>query len=210
MERETRVFDFEQLEVRAAEGDGPPQIVGYAAVYGRESVDLGGFVEIIEQGFFSGVLTGDTRSLWNHNSDMPLGRTTNGTLQLRDDETGLHTVTTPPDTSWGRDALVSIGRGDVNQMSFAFSVYESGERWYQREDGVVVRRLLAGGCIELYDISPVTYPAYEATQVSVRAKDKVHELAQAGQMEQDAGGGSAEARADRERRQRKLNLESLR
>lgn len=210
MDTERRVFDFKNVEVRAAEGDAPAQIVGYAAVYGRESVDLGGFVEIIEPGFFSGVLAGDTRSLWNHNSDMPLGRTTNDTLQLRDDETGLHTVTTPPDTSWARDALITIGSGIVDQMSFAFSVGEKGERWYQREDGVVVRRLLAGGCSGLYDISPVTYPAYEATQVSVRARDKVHELAQAGQMEQNAGGGSAEARAELERRQRKLNLESLR
>lgn len=209
MDIERRVYGFEAVEVRAADGEKPAQIAGYAAVYGRESVDLGGFVEIIEPGFFSGVLAGDTRSLWNHNSDMPLGRTINGTLELRDDELGLHTVTTPPETSWGRDALISIGRGDVSQMSFAFTVGEGGERWYQREDGKVIRRLLAGGCRELYDISPVTYPAYEATRVSVRAKDKAIELGQADQGKQNAD-SSAEARAELERRQRKLNLESLR
>lgn len=209
MERETRVFSFEGVQVRAAEGDQPAQIAGYAAVYDRESVDLGGFVEVIEPGFFSGVLGGDTRSLWNHNSDMPLGRTTNGTLLLSDDETGLHTVTTPPDTSWGRDALISIGRGDVNQMSFAFTVYAEGERWYRREDGRVVRRLLAGGCRELYDISPVTYPAYEATVVAVRTREQAAKVSGQGADDKQANGLTAAGAAAARRRKLELKERGL-
>lgn len=207
MDREKRIYDMSQIEVRAASDDEPARIEGFAAVYNVESNDLGGFVEIIEPGFFRDVLTDDVRSLWNHNSDVVLGRTRAGTLEIYDAAAGLRTVTFPPETQAGRDALVSIERGDVDQMSFAFTVRQGGDRWSVREDGVVERRLLPGGCARLYDISPVTFPAYEETRVSARALEQVNELAQAGQMDEKADeAGDPEGRAAVERRLREIRL----
>lgn len=175
-----RRFFSTRLETRNEEGQ-PPIIEGYAAVYGVESDNLGGFVEIIEPGFFSEVLSDDVRSLWNHNDDLVLGRTKSGTLTIEDTNTGLHTVTTPPDNTWGRDALVSMRRGDVDQMSFSFTVRDDGDSWERRADGVMVRTLLPGGAAGLYDISPVTYPAYPQASAAVRSKIK--QLSEAGQID---------------------------
>lgn len=166
-----RRFFHTKMEVRREEGK-EPTIEGFAAVYGAESDNLGGFVEIIEPGFFSDVLDDDVRSLWNHNDDKVLGRTKSGTLIITDTDHGLLTITHPPENSWGKDALVSMSRGDVDQMSFAFTVKVGGDSWSQRDDGVMVRRLLPGGAAVLYDISPVTYPAYPQTSAAVRSKIK--------------------------------------
>src|SRR5690606_8513455 len=83
---------------------------------------------------------------------------------------GLRIQIDPPATQWAQDALVTMERGDVDQMSFAFTVRADGERWEQRSDGTIIRTLLAGGCAQLYDVSPVTYPAYPQTTVSVRSR----------------------------------------
>lgn len=77
-----------------------------AVPYGELSVDLGGWREVIIAGAFA--IDGDITALWQHNSAMVLGRTTAGTLSLRDDKTGIYPETDPPDTSWARDAIVSI------------------------------------------------------------------------------------------------------
>ena len=175
-----RRFCKATIETRSDDGE-KPVIEGYAAVYNVESDNLGGFVEIIEPGFFSKVLSDDVRSLWNHNDDLVLGRTKSGTLTIEDTNTGLHTVTLPPDNTWGRDALVSMQRGDVDQMSFAFAVREGGDRWERRADGIMVRTLLPGGAAGLYDISPVTYPAYPQTSAAVRSK--IQQLSEAGQVD---------------------------
>lgn len=165
-EMERRVLSLEGLEVRAADGE-PDRIEGYAAVYGVWSERLWGFVEQIAPGFFDGVLGDDVRALWQHDASFVLGRSTNGTLRLASDERGLRVVITPPDTSWARDALVSIRRGDVNQMSFGFDVEK--DRWEQAEGEDVMRRTLVRAS-RLYDVSPVTFPAYPATTVEVRQR----------------------------------------
>lgn len=191
MDREIRVFPLQRIEVRAGEGDELATIEGYAAVYGVLSEDLGGFREIIEPGFFEDVLSDDVRSLFNHDQNLILGRTKSGTLELTDEAEGLGTRTLLPNTSYARDLQVSMGRGDVDQMSFAFSVKrEGGDKWEKREDGVIVRTLLRGGARRLFDISPVTYPAYPQTSAQVRSM--VSELAAAGAADGDEGeaGGS--------------------
>lgn len=103
-------------EVRAA-GDGKPAMIsGYAARFNELSVVLYGmFRERIAPGAFAETLASDDiRSLWNHNADYVLGRN-NGTLRLQEDDTGLFMEVDPPDTQAGRDALISVQRGDVNQ-----------------------------------------------------------------------------------------------
>lgn len=178
MEKETRTLS-EPVEVRTAE-DGTVKICGYAAKFNSRSQDLGGFVETIQPGFFDGCLTGDTRALINHDPNQVLGRTTSGTMKLSVDSVGLRYEIDPPDTSYAHDLQVSMKRGDINQSSFAFNVDQEnndGDKFeYDDEGGVYVRTLLK--CKRLFDVSPVTYPAYTNTEsvVSQRSLDGIKTL----------------------------------
>lgn len=157
---------FTVREIRADDGEGGPVITGYAAVFNQPSEDLGGFVEYIEPGAFAASLgRDDIRALWNHNADYPLGRVRAGTLRLDEDETGLAFRINVPDTQYARDLMVSMRRGDVDQMSFGFMTVR--DRWAQNENGLVVRTLIE---VELFDVSPVTYPAYSQTSAQVRSQ----------------------------------------
>lgn len=170
---ERRILPF---EVRAeTRGDGQlPVLRGHAAVFNVMSEDLGGFREIIAPGFFDDVLADDVRALFNHNPDLIVGRSKAKTLSLRVDETGLETEIEPPDNSTGRDLVVSVQRGDVDQMSFAFSIeYGVGDKWDVLEGGDLVRTLIKAK--RLYDVSPVTYPAYLDTDVAVRSLNAARE-----------------------------------
>lgn len=158
-----------EVELRVTNMDGKPKIEGVAAVYNSWSEDLGYFREMIEPGFFDEVLKGDTRALWNHNADLVLGRTKSGTLQLEDTERGLGILIDPPDTQAGRDAMTSIKRRDVTQMSFAFMIKPGGDEWIREKDGKIKRILKRGGASRLFDVSPVTFPAYPRTSVYVRS-----------------------------------------
>lgn len=162
---------YRMIEVRAEEG-AAPTIQGVAAVYNQPTVIetwVGSFTEVIEPGFFENCLSDDVRALWNHNTDLVLGRTKAGTLALNDSEMGLAVHIDPPETQWGRDAVTSIRRGDVDQMSFAFSVKSGADEWKESE-GKVIRTLKRGACEQLYDVSPVAFPAYPQTSVGVRSK----------------------------------------
>jgi uncharacterized protein len=167
---EYELRSYHLVEVRA-EGEGEAaRIEGIAAVYDqptRINTAFGSYVEVIKPGFFQDVMEDDARALWNHNTDLVLGRKKSGTLELKDQKAGLGTVIHPPDTQWGRDAVTSIKRGDVDQMSFAFTVKEGWDEW-KESDGVMVRTLKAGACKQLYDVSPVTFAAYPQTSVAVR------------------------------------------
>jgi hypothetical protein len=165
-EMEVRSYPVEMRVVNAEK----PTIEGRAVVYGKKSELLFGmFREVIEPGFFEGVLKQDVRALWNHNADLVLGRTKSGTLELIDTERSLDVRIDPPDTQVGRDAVTLIGRGDVSQMSFGFVVKQGGDEWKKERDGTQTRILKRGGCERLFDVSPVTYPAYPQTSVAVRS-----------------------------------------
>lgn len=190
------------VELRVEDGDGGTRIEGHAAIFNSLSEDLGGFREVIEPGFFEGVVGNDVRALWNHNDDLVLGRTRSGTLRVEEDEVGLAISADPPDTTWARDALVTMQRGDVDQMSFAFRVREGGDDWRREPDGMLIRTLRRGGCARLYDVSPVTFPAYPATSVAVRSHVQSLQEGQDPAAGQGAGGegqeqgDSARARLD--------------
>ena len=150
------------LELRA-EGEEAPMITGYIARFNSLSEDLGGFVETIRSGAFAKTIQeSDIRALWQHNPEQVLGRTKNGTLRLREDETGLWAEIDPPDTTWARDAIASIRRGDVDQASFKFEAVRQEWDW---NASPVKRDLIE---VKLFDVSPVTFPAYPATSVAVR------------------------------------------
>jgi len=155
------------------EADGPPVLAGYAAVFNEETV-IGAFRERIEPGAFDQTLGADVRALVNHDPNLILGRTLSGTLRLSSDAHGLRYEVDPPQTSYASDLLESVRRGDVTQSSFAFRVV--ADEWEQagRSGELPLRRIQQ---VELFDVSPVTYPAYTQTSVSARASDMAQALA---------------------------------
>ncbi|WP_193063457.1 HK97 family phage prohead protease [Oceanobacillus oncorhynchi] len=164
MPKELRYSPITETRVQTDNEGVPTKIEGYAAVFGEKSEDLGGFREVIRKGSFAkSIRNNDIRALWNHDSSHVLGRTKNGTLKLEEDETGLRFELEPPDTSWGRDALKAIERGDVDQNSFGF--FPVADDW-EIEDNENIRYLRE---IDLFEISPVAFPAYPQTAANVRS-----------------------------------------
>lgn len=161
---ERRVWDLAELRI-APEGD-KRTIQGYAAVFDSMSQPLGAFREVIRKGAFKKtVRESDIRALWNHDPNYVLGRKSARTLRLEEDDKGLQTRIFPPSTTWANDLMTSIERGDVSQMSFGFQMVK--DRWLDPgKDGLPVRELLE---VRLFDVSPVTFPAYQQTEVHVRA-----------------------------------------
>lgn len=155
------------VEVREAE-DGPVKIAGYAALYNRESGDMG-FIEVIEPGAFANADISDVRALVNHEPDKILGRTSAGTLAVVADEKGLRYEVTLPDTTYANDLAESMRRGDINQSSFAFGGVS--DIWEERADGSYLRTIIE--VQRIYDVSPVTYPAYNDTTVALRCLEEV-------------------------------------
>lgn len=144
-----------------------PVIRGYAALFNTLSEDLGGFREQLQAGAFSdAVASSDVRALVNHDANLVLGRNTAGTLSLREDASGLYVEIQPPDTQTARDLLQSMRRGDVNQMSFAFTVAKEDQSWTRDGTGPWLRTIKRVS--RLYDVSVVTYPAYPQTSAAVR------------------------------------------
>lgn len=166
MEKERRAFAVDSLKVETrGEGDeAKPVIRGYAAVFDKMSEDLGGFREKISAGaFVDTIKSADVRALWNHDPNYPLGRNGAGTLRLSEDKKGLLIEIDPPETTYANDLMISMRRGDVSQMSFGFFVKD--EEW-SKVDGENVRTLRK---VDLFDVSPVTFPAYPDTSVAVRS-----------------------------------------
>ena len=149
-----------------AEAEGR-RLVGYAAVFDKRSLDLGGFVEVIKRGAFKQSLDDeeDIRALIDHDG-IAIARTSNRTLTLKEDKVGLRTEIDLPDTTAGRDIQESVRRGDVDQMSFGFSVREGGQVFEEDDDGLLVRTLTE---VHLREASIVTFPAYPDTTVATRS-----------------------------------------
>lgn len=160
------------LEARAAEGDGNrlPTLTGYAAVFSEETVVGDWFRELVEPGAFDEALArpDDVRALVNHDADKILGRNAAGTLRLFVDSRGLRYEVDLPETSYARDLAASVARGDVSQSSFGFRVVEDSWERPRTPTELPLRRIRN---VELFDVSPVTYPAYDTTSVSTRARD---------------------------------------
>lgn len=162
LKKETRNFDA-NFELREA-GDGMT-FVGYAAKFNSRSENLGGFVETIEPGAFRRTLQSrnDIKMLWNHDAGEPLASTRSGTLKLSEDNIGLRVEARLPETSRGRDLAVLLRDGIIDKMSFGFNVIK--DSW--STDGT--ERTL--NSVRLFEVSVVTWPAYQATEASVRSYD---------------------------------------
>ncbi len=217
MERRT----FSAMEFRAATKGDKQTLEGMAAVFGQYSDDLGGFIEIIDAGFFDEVMDDDVRSLLNHDRNYVLGRTAAGTLEIEQRLEGLFQRTYPPvmdpeSTQWAKDLMVSVRRGDVTQMSIGFIVKqtwrgdpEDGDEWYIVGDKII-RRLKKGGCKELLDVSVATYPAYPQTTVSADTRSRFSEFQKSIQNGQapEVDGQAEERQEPLEDLQRRLELTS--
>lgn len=154
------------FEVRAAE-DGKPKLRGVAAVFNSEAVIGGSFREVIRPGAFTKTLTErDVKMLWNHESAFPMGSTRAGTLSLYESIRGLEVDGDPPTQGMNAGFLESIQRGDVSQMSFQFEVLK--ENVIRVEGEMDLREVLE---VKLWEVSPVTFPAYSDTEIGMRAAE---------------------------------------
>jgi uncharacterized protein len=186
MESERRDLGFNSAEFRFAEGD-KRTLEGYASMFGN-SYDLGRFDEVVEAGSFTRALSEgqDVRALIDHDPAKIIGRSKNGTLEMREDSRGLFTRIHLPDTQEGRDLATLVERGDLDAMSFGFTV--QADRW-EKKEGRNTRYITD---VDLFDISVVSFPANPETSVALRSM------------------GRAEKEADNRRRRFSLMLLGLR
>ena len=157
----------EEIELRVIGDDNKPKLTGYAAKF-NSITDLSWFREKIKSGAFDDALkNSDVRCLKNHDPNLILGRTKSGTLRLDSNTIGLRFEADVPNTSTGKDTIEEIKRGDISGCSFAFTVAE--DDWKYSDDKTVPpeRTIIRVG--KLFDVGPVTYPAYPDTTVAARS-----------------------------------------
>jgi HK97 family phage prohead protease len=161
-------------QVRATKNE-TPGIEGYAAVFDEEYVLWESpscrVVEIVKPGTFTRALKEkqDVRCLFNHDPNHLLGRTTAGTLRMKQDDKGLSFTNDMPDTQLGRDVRTSVDRGDLDGCSFAFNVTKQTWREETENGKTISTREIED--VDLYDVGPVTYPAYTGTSVGARSEE---------------------------------------
>lgn len=160
------------IELR--ENDGGAVIAGVGAVFydGTARTEFSpwdGLVERIDAKAFDRALADgdDVRGLFNHEPDNILGRVAAGTMRLAKQSDGLAYEIDVPDSPIGKTVREAIRRGDVSGSSFSFIVTDQE---FSKEDGTDVRTITG---VELWDVGPVTFPAYEATSAGLRTRDGV-------------------------------------
>ena len=162
-------------EVRMTEQNGKPVIRGYGLVYNKPSQIMTApngerFREIIRPGAASRALAeADLTVDMHHNREKILGRRSAGTARFGDDEMGLWYEADLPDTSYARNLKVSCDRGDITGSSFVFSLFQD-DRWIEPDASGVWTRELTG--IHIYNMGPVTDPAYLDTTAACRSLEK--------------------------------------
>lgn len=166
--KEKRTYTI-PVTLRAKEdGEESRTIEGYAALYNERSEKLWDFYEEIAPGAFDSADLTDVRALFNHDPNGILARTTSGTLELEVTDKGLFYRFESPKTTAGNDLLESVRRGDISQSSFAFTLLPDGDEWRrEKEDDMLVRTITR--IDKVFDVSPVTYPAYSPTTVTARS-----------------------------------------
>jgi len=196
--KEIRTFTG-TVELRMTEGeDWPTEITGVAAVVDQRA-DIGWFEEEIAPGAFDNALKkSDIRVLYNHDTNYVLGRTKSGTGKVWVNSEGNLAYSFEPDKGNPQHVSIvrTIQRGDVTQSSFAFTVERTEWRQSDKYGNQGTRRILE--VRELYDVSPVTYPAYTGTTVGSRDADAIKAEREALMQEQ---GAEAEAIAEAAKKQ---------
>lgn len=168
MHIEKRYFEIKSISNEENKNQESPQSVftGKAVLFDQETTLCEGIYEKVDKKAFERALKDDDiRCLFNHDPNYVIGRKKSGTLELEERDDGLYFSVVPPENQWCKDLEKSIKRGDINQCSFAFSVKK--DEFKTDEEGGIHRTILDG---KLYDVSIVTYPAYEETLVNVRSR----------------------------------------
>lgn len=167
---EQRVLKMKNAQIR--EEGGKRYLEGYFSVFDEPYPVFDGWIETVAPGAFARYLAGggDVKVLWNHDSNVVLGSTANGTAMLNEDDTGLYgRVEINESDQEAVNAYARIQRGDVNGCSFGFDVARQEEWW--DENGVYRTRITEVD--PLYEVSPCTFPAYKATSISARNKEEL-------------------------------------
>lgn len=170
-EAQTRTANTVFSITRAEEENGSRIIEGYFVLFNEKAELWDNCYEMIMPSAFDETLGNDVRALWNHNTQYVLGRTANGTLEIRVDGKGVWGKITLPDTTYAKDLYELVKRGDVNQCSFGFNILD--EEWEQMTDGSELFKVRK---VDLHEISVVTFPAYEGTNVSARQAQRKADL----------------------------------
>jgi len=139
---------------------------GYAAVYNSDSENMGGFFEQIAPGAFRDVMGDDVRAYLNHDENRLLGRVSSGTLTISSDDRGLYYEVKMPNTTYAKDLIELMKRGDINQSSFAFLI---GDDYWEERNGETYRIITK--ISRLLDVSPVAQPAYPDATSEIAARD---------------------------------------
>ena len=180
---ETRRLAAGLAEVRIDEpdsGEASSTVIGYAALFDVETVIAGSFRERIMPGAFAAAIQrDDIHALLNHDYNLVLGRRSSGTLRLKEDDKGLRVEIDMPDTQTARDLVVSMQRGDVDQMSFGFVAVR--QSW----DDTAEPPLRTLEEVELWDVSIAPRGAYDQTEAALR------DLRAAREAAKETGGSGA-------------------
>lgn len=200
-----------KVELRADSKNGMPTMIGRAACFNTLSTvmktdDGMFFQEKIIPGAFAECMNDDVRALFNHDPNLILARTTSKTLRIAETEGGLDFELDPPDTTYARNLQVSMSRGDIDQCSFGFAVAAGGDKWFRDDvSGMIIREIRK--IAKLFDVSPVTYPAYVNTNCATRSVKEFIELEE--QEKRKLEEASKPKFDEIEHRQRVLKLNSL-
>lgn len=183
MKQERRTFTG--TVIARAEGEGMPKVIGGIAAVINSVTDLGYFEEVIEQGAFDNALSKeyDIRCLFNHEAELILGRTKASTCNVFVNADGNLEYTWIPDyeNPTHMSVVRSIMRGDITQSSFAFTIKE--QNWSESTKYGSMGKRTITMIEDLYDVSPVTYPAYADTEADARSvvalRDQEREIEEA-------------------------------
>jgi len=197
---ERRWIALEDAQVRVAE-DGATKLVGYGAVFNSRT-NIGWFDEQVAQGCFTDTIAqDDIRGLFNHNPDLILGRNKAkpaATMRLSEDSRGLRFEIDVADTQVGRDVLTSVQRGDVSGCSFSFQTIR--DAWDRSDPDHPLRTLQA---VRLYDVGPVTFPAYPDTAVAARSLEAAKAAEKPPENDANGAKNSEKAAENREKQPEK-------
>jgi HK97 family phage prohead protease len=161
----------------AAIGDGAQstepslKVRGEAAIFGKPSefVKFGEYFNLMHAGAFTETLANDDQvQLYQHNTEKPLARKSAGTLALAETPSGLYIASDMAPTSYGKDAAISIARGDIKQQSFGFDIVKSAWR-YVKETDQLFRDIFK---VKLYEVSPVTFPLFAGTSIETYSREQ--------------------------------------
>lgn len=166
MDKEIRSIQGDIHVVQRDNSDDSKQIQGYAVLFNTESVDLGGFIEVIKPNALDNVDLSAVQLIYGHENNSILARVDSGNLTLTVDETGLFFVATLADTSLANDVYQDILAGNLKGMSFGFTIPEDGDDWIFNQGDTAVHVVNQIG--DVIEITITPNPAYQDTSVSVK------------------------------------------